>query len=129
VATGAQPDQSLAALIAPGRSGGSRSASTAREVSAPATVAEKAAVAKVAADKAATTKAAEEAMVKVAADVAVMKTADQGAAGAKTTMESTHSDSGSYPALPVGSKRAAAPGSSTSPSKRFRCTWKPWYVE
>jgi hypothetical protein len=48
---------------------------------------------------------------------------------AKTTMGSVVSGSGSSPASSVGSKRAAALGGSTPPSKRFHAAWKPRYAE
>jgi hypothetical protein len=48
---------------------------------------------------------------------------------AKTIVESVGSGSSSSPAPTAGSKRAAALGSSTPPSKQFRYAWKPRYAE
>jgi hypothetical protein len=76
------------------------------------------------ADKAAAAKAV---MVKTMADEATGKTADQGAAGAKATMESV--GSGSSPTPMEGTKRVTTLGGSTFPSKRFCCAWKLWYAE
>jgi membrane protein involved in colicin uptake len=89
--------------------------------------ADKAVAEKVAVDKATTTKAAEEAMVKAVMDVAAMKTAGQGAAAVKTNVGPV--GSGSSPSSVVGSKRAAALGDSTPPSKLFHYAWKPQYTE
>jgi hypothetical protein len=88
--------------------------------------AEEAVVMKVTVDKAMAVKVAEEGMVKMAVDEAAMKIADQGVAGAKATVESTGFDSSRAPM--VGTKRAAMPGGSTPPSKRFHHAWKPWYA-
>jgi hypothetical protein len=66
-------------------------------------------------------KVAEEVLVKAAVDAAMMKTTDQGAIAARTTMGSMGSDFGSSPSSAAGSKRAAAPGGSTTPSEQFRC--------
>jgi hypothetical protein len=74
-------------------------------------------------------KVAEDVVVKAAVDAAVMKTIDQGATTAWTTMGSVGSDSGSSPSPAAGSKRAAAPGGSTTPSEQFRCAWKPRCAE
>jgi Tfp pilus assembly protein PilX len=59
----------------------------------------------------------DEATVKTAMDGATSKTVDQGATEAKATIELVGSGSGSSPAPAVGTKRAAAPGGSTPPSK------------
>jgi membrane protein involved in colicin uptake len=74
---------------------------------------------KVATDKAAVTKAAEEAVAKVTMDAAAMKTADQGATATRTTVGSVGFNSSSSPTPAAGSKRVAALGGSTPPSKRF----------
>jgi hypothetical protein len=85
---------------------------------------------KVAADKATVKKEAEEAMLKVAVDAAVMKTVGRGGAVAvRTSVGSVGFRSGSSPSPVMGTKRAAAPGGSTPPSKRLRSAWKLWYVE
>jgi membrane protein involved in colicin uptake len=91
--------------------------------------ADKAMVAKVAGDKVVVMKAIEGAMAKAAVDAAAMKTVDQGAVVAKTSMELVGSGSGSSRAPVVGSKRVAALGGSTPPSKWFYYTWKPQYAE
>jgi hypothetical protein len=97
---------------------------------------EEATAMKVAMDEVAVTKVAEEAMAKMVAeeatvktvmDEAAVKTTDQGAAGAKAAVESV--GFGSSPSPMTGTKRAAAPGSSTPPSIQLRCAWKPQYVE
>jgi hypothetical protein len=88
--------------------------------------AEEAVVMKVTADKAMAVKVAEEGVVKMAVDEAAMKIADQGVVRVKATVESTSSDSSRAPM--VGTKRAAMPGGSTPPSKRFHHAWKPWYA-
>jgi hypothetical protein len=85
---------------------------------------------KVAADKGTVKKAAEEAIPKVAADAAAMKTTGRGGAVAvRTSVGSVGFRSGSSPSPATGTKRAAAPGGSTPPSKWLRSAWKPRYVE
>jgi hypothetical protein len=106
----------VVAATAPDGSGGSESDLAVREVSTSAA----------AAKKATEIRTTEEVMTVKAAEEAVMKTTDQGAVGAKATVESAGSGSNHAPA--VGTKRAAASGGSTPPSMRFRCTWKPWYA-
>jgi hypothetical protein len=97
------------------------------EEAAAAKAIEEALAAKMAADEAAVAKVVEEAVVKMVTDEATTKIADHGAAWVKATMKSVGSDSSPAPA--VGTKRAAAPGGSTPPSKQFHCTWKPRYAE
>jgi hypothetical protein len=121
----------VAALIAPGRSDGDGSTSTAREAPAAALVttaklriAEEAKAVK-AAEEATIVKVAKEAMVIVLKDEATTKVAAQRVAGAKVTMELVGSTAGSSSALSAGTKRVATLGGSTPPSKRFHCAWKP----
>jgi hypothetical protein len=105
VATAPQADPRVVVSTTPGGSDDDGSTTTAREASMAASaekaaevrMAEEAATAKVA-EEATTAKAAEEAMAKVTVDEAMMKTADQGAAGAKATVESV--GSGPAPLLP-----------------------------
>jgi membrane protein involved in colicin uptake len=77
---------------------------------------DKAVVNKVTADKALAMKVV---VAKAAIDVAMTNTASQGAAAVRSTVRSMGSGSGSSPVPVVGFKRAAAPGGSTPPSKRF----------
>jgi hypothetical protein len=146
-ATTPRPDPRVAMSTGPDGSGGSVSTLIAREVSAAVAATEKAAKMRMAEESAAV-KAAEEAVVvkvatdkvtaaqvaadkspvvKTVTDEAAMETADQGAVGAKATMEST--GFGSSPALVIGTMRAAVSDGSTPPFKRIRCAWKPRYAE
>jgi hypothetical protein len=106
-------------------------ASATAEKAVKARMAEEATAAK-AAEEAVTVKAvadeamaANEAVGKTTTDKVVVKTADHGAAGAKAAMDSAGSGSGSSPTSATGTKRVGSESSSTPPSKRFRCTWKP----